>query len=47
MIKICVIGLVVLFVLCMAISSGRAWGALVFELLGFVWLMFCFNKFDS
>ena len=47
MVKIALTGLAVLFALCMAISGGNAWGAILWEVSGALWRLFCFNKFDS
>lgn len=45
MTKICVVGLAVLLALCLALSGGHAWGALLFELVGAAWVLYCFNKY--
>jgi hypothetical protein len=45
MMKMLLSGVVVLLVFCFAISGGHAWGALMFELVGAVWIIYCLNKF--
>ena len=45
MIKIMIAGLVALLVVCFVISGGTAWGALMFELVGAAWLLYCFSKY--
>jgi hypothetical protein len=43
MIKIMLIGLAVILLACFFVSGGHAWGAGLFEILGAVWLIYCFN----
>jgi hypothetical protein len=38
-------GLAVILVLCFAISEGHAWGALMFQLVGAAWILYCFTKY--
>lgn len=46
MIKAYLGGLAVILLLCFVLSGGHAWGALLFEIVGAVWVMYCLNKYN-
>jgi hypothetical protein len=45
MTKIALAGIVVLFFLSAFVSQGKAWGAIVWQLTGAAWVIYCFNRY--